>query len=636
MKKDALLKTNIFICVIIVFGFTVASLVSYHSNNGIFKEDVEHISTLTSDGIYYQIDAIFSKPINISLTMANDHLLKDFLLQENTRGNDADFLQTMRSYLYGYKEKYQYDSVFLVSAQSSRYYHFNGVDRTLAPGNPENDWYYTFLNGREDTGINIDNDEAAQNEITVFINCKIKADDGSVLGIVGVGFKVDSIQGIFRDYEDQFGIKAYLIDGSGTIELSTDQTGYQATSLFTLDGYADLGDKVFPAPGAETAFWYNGGGYEGYAVSKYVPSLKWYLLIDNNTTAWKNQMVLQLFIGVLVIVLVTATVLVIITRVIRHYNAQIVSLTVAREKKHSAVFKEETEKIYENIYEIDITHNRAASEATRQYFESLGVPRSTAAYDEALKIIAEKQIKEEYRAGYLSTFSPEHVLNAYGIGVENLRYEFMITKDGGESYYWMRITARIFFWDEDQSVRMFVYRQNIDDEKQREKYMYEKMKRDSLTGLYHKVATQEQIDHLLAEAPGETYAFFILDIDDFKEVNDTHGHAMGDLVIARFADMLKAQFREHDIVGRIGGDEFAVFVPVPSAEYARQKAESLVAALRIQYGGSCDKGHLHLSTSIGVAMAPKDGSDFSTLYQRADSALYDVKEKGKNGFKLYQ
>ncbi|ALU16175.1 GGDEF domain-containing protein [Eubacterium limosum] len=255
--------------------------------------------------------------------------------------------------------------------------------------------------------------------------------------------------------------------------------------------------------------------------------------------------------------------------------------------------------------------------------------QDTAAYDDALAIIAEKQIKEEYREGYLSTFGPRQVLRDYELGIENLRYEFMITKDG-QHYYWMRITARIFFWEEDQSVRMFVYRQNIDEEKKREQYMSEKMKRDSLTGLYHKVGTQEQIDRALAAQPEKTYAFFILDIDDFKDVNDTCGHAMGDLVISRFASVLKAQFREDDIVGRIGGDEFAAFVPVPSPEYARQKAESLVAALHISY-----KGGRQITASVGASLAPRDGHDFAALYQKADSALYDVKAQGKDGFKLY-
>ena len=103
----------------------------------------------------------------------------------------------------------------------------------------------------------------------------------------------------------------------------------------------------------------------------------------------------------------------------------------------------------------------------------------------------------------------------------------MISNDGGQSYYWMRITARIFYWDEDKSVRMFVYRQNVDEEKKYAKQLMEKMELDSLTGLYNKAATQYHIQRALEEAPDRIYAFFIIDIDNFKQVNDNCGHAFG-------------------------------------------------------------------------------------------------------------
>lgn len=132
MRKDILLRTNILICLVLILGFSLTSLISYHSNHGILNRDIEHISTLTSEVIYHQIETIFSKPINISLTMANDSLLKSFLTEEKARYDDEEFIQTMRNYLFTYKEKYDYDSVFLVSTQTNKYYHFeNGVDRIL-------------------------------------------------------------------------------------------------------------------------------------------------------------------------------------------------------------------------------------------------------------------------------------------------------------------------------------------------------------------------------------------------------------------------------------------------------------------------------------------------------------------------
>lgn len=636
MKQNILLRTNIFICTVIILGFLLTSLVSYHANNGIFRKDIEHITTLTSEGIYHQIDSIFTKPINISQTMENDNLLKTFLMEERIRDTDEEFIQTMRDYLMAYKEKYDYDSVFLVSTQTNRYYHFNqGIDRVLTKGNPENEWYYSFLQDGKEYEINIDNDEvqSANNEINIFINCKIFSPDGEIMGVVGVGFAVDTIQEMLYNYEKNFQIRANLVDENGMIEISTKNTGYVKKDFFKECAFESQKQAILSNMKSTESFWYSNGEKKGYLTSRYIPNMGWHLIIDSDTTVFEARLNRQFFIGVAIVILVTGIVLFVITSIIRKYNAQIVKLTVAKEKAHRTAFQEETEKLYENIHEIDITHNRAANEATESYFEGLGTSKKLP-FDKALHEIAQQQIKEEYRDGYVNTFSPDNVLQLYQEGTESLSYEMMISNDGGYTYYWIRITARIFFWEEDKSVRMLVYRQNIDSEKRREIVMAEKMRRDALSGLYNKAATQELIRRLLAEHPERMYAFFILDIDDFKLVNDTFGHAMGDQVIADFAGKIKRQFRENDIVGRIGGDEFVVFVPIPSKEWVGKKVEALSQSLRYEFLQG--EKSSSITSSIGVAISPEDGANFETLYQNADGALYQAKENGKNRYTFYQ
>lgn len=635
MKKNVLLRTNVFICIVIVMGFLLTSLISYHSNNGIFKRDIEHISTLTSEGIYHQIDSIFTKPINISLTMANDNLLKTFLAEEETQGMNQEFIQTMQNYLLTYKNKYNYDSVFLVSAQTNRYYHFeNGIDRVLTKDNPENEWYYSFLQDSKEYNLNIDNDEvlSSNNEINIFINCKIFSSDGKIAGIVGVGFGVDTMQEMFQNYEETFQLRAYLIDKSGNIEISTTNTGFVTADLFETCDFGQYKEDILANQNDVQSFWYSSEDKKGFLTTRYIPYLEWHLIIDNDTSVLESKLNQQLFIGISIIMFVIVVVLLMITSIIHKYNTRIITLTVEKEKAHRTIFQSETEKLYENIYEINITHKRAGSEATESYFESLGVPKHLP-YDKALYIIAEQQIKEEYREGYIKTFSPDNVLKVYKEGVESLRYDFMITNDGGYTYYWMRITARIFYWEEDKSVRMLIYRQNIDSEKRHEILMTEKMQRDSLSGLYNKAATQELTRRILLKNIEQSYAFFILDIDNFKTVNDTCGHAVGDQVITDFAKKIKQQFREGDIVGRIGGDEFAVFVPVSSKEWAEMKAKMLSQSL--QYNFSDGLKSCCISASIGVAISPEAGTTFEMLYQNADTALYQTKEKGKNGYSIY-
>ena len=629
MKRNPVYRTNLLVCAVIVVGFIVTSSISYHSNMDIFRKDVENVSTLSLEGIYNQIDAIFTKPVHIAETMASDSLLKTFLSEEEGHLDDAAFIASMQDYLETYRQKYDYDSVFLVSAKTNRYYHFNGLDRTLTPDNPENVWYYDFLISDEDYSLNIDNDEAASDDITIFINSRIRDDGDGTMGVVGVGFRVEDMQELLREYENQFGVRAYLVDGNGTLELSTEQTGFQKVDFFDASAFSSLQKQILDDQGEPQTFWYSSEKGKGYVVTQYVPNLDWHLIVSTDTRELDRQLSFQFAGAMFIILVVIVAVLLIITRVMRKYNVRLVQLAVSREQEHRSRFQEATERLYENIYEVDITHNRAASEATQQYFESLGVPRETP-YDEALGIIAEKQIKEEFRKGYLDIFSPTNVLRTYENGAEDLRYDFMIAGDGGQ-YYWMRIIAHVFFWEDDQSVRMFVYRQNIDAEKRHERSLFEQMERDSLTGLFNKAATREHVRTLLAEKAG--FAFFILDIDDFKQVNDRYGHAMGDAVLEEFARILREQLPAKAVIGRIGGDEFVAFLRVESPAAIEKTARTLVAALNRDI--TADMGRCHISASLGVAMAPADGTDFETLYRHADTALYRTKAAGKNGYTLY-
>lgn len=112
MKKNILMRTNILVCLVIIIGFTTTAVLSYQANYTASVQNIEQVSALTSEGIYYQLTSIFTKPVNISLTMANDSLLKGFLADEKTQLDNQVYIETIREYLDAYRAKYQYDSVF--------------------------------------------------------------------------------------------------------------------------------------------------------------------------------------------------------------------------------------------------------------------------------------------------------------------------------------------------------------------------------------------------------------------------------------------------------------------------------------------------------------------------------------------
>ena len=631
MRKNLLWKTNIFLCCVVLSGFLATSIISYNSNKGIFRKDVERISALTSESVYHQIDSYFTKPVNVSRTMANSRLLKDFLQKEELLPDEESFIRAMRDYLMGYRERYRYDSVFLVSTRTGRYYHFNGLDRTMTPENPENAWYYRFIEADGEYCLNVDNDEAAEDEITVFVNARIEDGNGGTMGIVGVGFRVDDMQTLLKEYENRFGIRALLIDRRGTIEISTERNGHESVNLFEDRAYPELRQRILEDGDESGAFWHPSREGNGYLVYRYIPTPRWHLIIEDDMAALKGTLDRQLLDGIVITVLVTAFVLFTVTRAIRGYDARIVALTAAQENERRNLFREETAKLYEDIYELDVTRNRAGNKATESYFESLGLP-GDAPFDQALELVAAKHVKEEFREEYIRIFSPAHVREAFDRGESSLRYDLMFAGDG-RNYYWMRITARIYCWKEDRSIRMLTYRQNIDEEKRQESRMVEKLQNDSLSGLYNQATTQHKISALLAENPSRIYAFFILDIDNFKNVNDTCGHAVGDRVITDFARILKSSFRADDVVGRIGGDEFAVFVTAPSREWVENKAANLVSALHHRFED--EETSCPVSASIGISIVPEGGRDFESLYRNADIALYRTKKQGKNGYTIY-
>lgn len=526
MKKSILFRTNIIICIVIILGFAVTSMISYRTNAGIFQKNIEGTAVLASDGIYHKIDSIFPRPVNVSLTMAND-------------------------------------------------------------------------------------------------------------SVAGVGVKADHLKELLKEYQEQYGITARLIDQNGMIQISSSETGSENVSLFKDSSLVEYREIILQNKTESETFWSSPGKSKAqYYVIRYIPNLKWHLIVADDFTVMNRQLYLQLGRNIAIMVLIIICVLFTITKVLRQYKKQILKLSVDAELEYHKLLHEATEGLYENIYELDITHNCACGQGTRQYFESLGI-KGDSPYDQALKTIAQKQIKKDYIQGYLDIFSPQHVLEVYKSGINALTYDFLFL-ESPDNYRWMRINARIFYWASNQSIRMITYRQNIDTEKKREIMLLEKSQMDSLTGLYNKKTTEDMITGILSKDAGGSirHAFIVFDIDNFKYINDTFGHTFGDSVIVEFAAELRSQFRDSDIVGRIGGDEFAAFMrDFHDINSVINKLERFSSRLNRKNFGK--NSPYYISTSIGVSLFPDHGSSYSELYEKADQALYYTKGHGKGSYCVF-
>lgn len=176
---------------------------------------------------------------------------------------------------------------------------------------------------------------------------------------------------------------------------------------------------------------------------------------------------------------------------------------------------------------------------------------------------------------------------------------------------------------------------DVDREKRETESMQKLAQRDCLTGLYNRGAAEQWICKCLCEKALQTHAFFMIDIDNFKHINDTLGHAWGDIALQRLAEALRKPFRSSDVISRVGGDEFAVFIEGASPELARAKAQALCEEFQSLLVGS-EENAFRLTGSVGVALYPQDGVSFSEMYKNADKALYCAKAQGKNQYCFYK
>ncbi len=210
-------------------------------------------------------------------------------------------------------------------------------------------------------------------------------------------------------------------------------------------------------------------------------------------------------------------------------------------------------------------------------------------------------------------------------------------RDASGHYHWYRIEASSLISAQGKPIYFIGIITDIDQQKTLELRLRTQATRDSATGMYNKRATEQAITRFLSLNNGSTlntYTMFMIDLDNFKTINDRFGHTVGDKAIYQMAQIIRRNFRSTDIVGRVGGDEFLVFCTetMPLLKI-HERAATLVRQLRLYCGHGEDDQPL--TASVGVSCYPTDGYSFSELYKHADMATYEAKRRGRNQCVFY-
>ena len=235
----------------------------------------------------------------------------------------------------------------------------------------------------------------------------------------------------------------------------------------------------------------------------------------------------------------------------------------------------------------------------------------------------------EDRESYLKFFSLKNIDRAYQNDEQEVKYEYRMRSGKKGSFIWVMTVIRLITDIVTGERKGIMYVKNIDDSNRQQIVMQKRAEYDAVLSIYNKNTFNIRVDSLSKQVSG---VFMMLDIDDFKNINDTFGHPLGDIVLIKIANTLKAAFPEDAVIGRLGGDEFGIFLPAdPGREQMELYMKILyerISAFRFREDTSVD-----VSFSVGIALTK--GKNFAGFYKAADAALYVSKQGGKNRFSFY-
>ncbi len=286
-------------------------------------------------------------------------------------------------------------------------------------------------------------------------------------------------------------------------------------------------------------------------------------------------------------------------------------------------------------YEINITRDYIIEQNFDEMQEN-DIIQERQSYTKYLYEIIQSTIYEEDRLSTLTNLSRENLFYVFFRGKRDLHLEYR-KRVKGQGYIWVECIIHFLQEPESGDVKGLMVVKDINDKKGKELELKKKADMDFLTEVYNRATTEKLVTEIVSQnmEGNDVHAFLICDLDNFKTINDTLGHQVGDKVLIDSAEILKKHFRKTDIVGRLGGDEFIVLMQnVNSFSAIKNTVGRLVTEFDRTYGEG--EKAVRTTISIGISLSPIQGSNFVTLYQKADQALYRVKENGRNGFNIFE
>lgn len=281
-------RLMILIILIVFVGFSSLTYLNYYENKKIIKENNLNVTELISTNIYSEIQLELIKPIYVSLTMANDSFVKEWIQSdgESEEGVIINYLKEIR-------EKYDYDSSFLISHITKKYYHHSGILKTVSKSDSHDVWYFDTIRRDLPYDLDVDTDQASQDDLTLFINCVIHDENDEPLAITGVGVKMKHIIEIIDKYNKALGVETYLFSSDGLVQIHAVENFIGERNIFNNSLYIPYKEKILLKRDTPTIIEIEESNK--FLISYYIEELDWYLVVEKDTDLLYGLLQRQLF-----------------------------------------------------------------------------------------------------------------------------------------------------------------------------------------------------------------------------------------------------------------------------------------------------------------------------------------------------
>lgn len=319
-------KLSAALSLILLVAFVAINLLNFNVSRASLRSSILH-EALPGIGneIFNEIQRNLVIPVQISSLMAHDTFLKDWVLS-----GESDISKITR-YLWEIKEKYNFFSAFLVSSRTRNYYHFKGFHKKISPEDAHDVWYYRFMSSGIDYDLEVDTDEASHGALTIFINHRLNDYQGNLLGVTGIGLKMDDVGRLLHSYEERYHKRIYMVNREGLIQIHSDQKLIEKVNIRQQKGIGEIASCLLSNTVSPVTCEYDDQGRHTLVRSRYIPEFEWFLIVEHaegkDLRKLRETFVSNLIIGIAV----TLLVIVINVLMVNYYQSKLEDLATTDE-----------------------------------------------------------------------------------------------------------------------------------------------------------------------------------------------------------------------------------------------------------------------------------------------------------------